>query len=63
MPGRKTYWALAALAMVVGGSYGGYPRHWGWGGGYYGYGTETTVRQYTKGMLAVDAILAGFPPS
>ncbi|MCH8059139.1 MAG: DUF4136 domain-containing protein [Proteobacteria bacterium] len=29
--------------------------HWGWGGAYYGYGaTETTVRQYTKGMLAVD---------
>jgi len=33
----------------------GYPRHWGgWGGAYYGYGTETSVRQYTKGMLAVD---------
>lgn len=33
----------------------GRPSHWGWGGGYYGaYGTETTVRQYTKGMLAVD---------
>lgn len=32
-------------------SYGG---RWGWGGAYYGYGTETTVRQYTKGMLAVD---------
>ena len=31
---------------------GGY--HGRWGGGYYGYGTETTVRQYTKGMLAVD---------
>jgi hypothetical protein len=32
-----------------------YPRHWGaWGGAYYGYGTETTVRQYTKGMLAID---------
>ena len=32
----------------------GYPR--GWGGAYYGmgYGTETTVRQYQKGMLAVD---------
>ncbi len=27
---------------------------WGWGGAYYGYGTETQVRQYTKGMLAVD---------
>lgn len=33
----------------------GYPRHWGgWGGAYYGYGTETSVRQYTKGMLALD---------
>ena len=25
-----------------------------WGGGYYGYGTDTTVRQYTQGMLALD---------
>lgn len=33
---------------------GPYPSRWGWGGGYYGHGTETTVRQYTKGMLAVD---------
>ena len=32
----------------------GRPAHWGWGSAYYGYGTETTVRQYTKGMLAVD---------
>lgn len=33
----------------------GYPNHWGgWGGAYYGYGTETSVRQYTKGMLAID---------
>ena len=33
----------------------GYGRGWGWGGAYYGYSTtETTVRQYTKGMLAVD---------
>jgi len=34
----------------------GHPGHWGWGGMYYGYGvgTETQVRQYTKGMLAVD---------
>lgn len=31
-----------------------YPGHWRWGGAYYGYGTETQVRQYTKGMLAVD---------
>jgi len=32
----------------------GHPGHWGWGSMYYGYGTETQVRQYTKGMLAVD---------
>ena len=38
----------------MGGARGAYPGHWGWGGGYYGYGTETTVRQYTQGMLAVD---------
>ena len=33
-----------------------YGRGWGWGGTYYGYGvgTQTTVRQYTEGMLAVD---------
>ena len=32
----------------------GYPSHWGWGGMYYGVGTETRVRQYTEGMLAID---------
>ena len=32
----------------------GHPGHWGWGGAYYGVATETSVRQYTKGMLAVD---------
>ncbi len=34
-----------------------YYRHGGayrWGGAYYGYGTNTRVRQYTKGMLAID---------
>lgn len=36
------------------GTYGRYPGHWGWGSSYYGVGTETTVRQYTQGMLAVD---------
>ena len=35
----------------MGPAYGG---RWGWGGAYYGHGTDTTVRQYTKGMLAVD---------
>ena len=42
---------------MSGGYYGrGHPGHWGWGAGYYGgyYGTETSVRQYTKGMLAID---------
>ncbi len=33
---------------------GRYYRRGGWGGAYYGYGTETRVRQYTKGTLAVD---------
>ena len=43
-----------AGSVGVGVGYG-YPRHWGgWGGAYYGYGTETSVRQYTKGMLALD---------
>ena len=38
---------------MAGGYYAVGPR--GWGGAYYGYaGTETTVRQYTKGMLAID---------
>lgn len=31
-----------------------YPGHWGWGSMYYGVSTETSVRQYTEGMLAVD---------
>jgi len=34
----------------------GYPRRGVWGGAYYGYPTptQTTVRQYTKGTLAID---------
>ena len=32
----------------------GYPRHWGWGASYYCCAQDTTVRQYTTGMLAVD---------
>lgn len=32
-----------------------YPSGWGWGGAYYGVSaTETRVRQYTKGVLAID---------
>ncbi len=36
--------------------YYGHPRGSYWGGAYYGYGmaTETQVRQYQKGMLALD---------
>lgn len=40
-------------STYAGYGYAGYPR---WGGSYYGYGmgTETRVRQTTKGMLALD---------
>lgn len=42
-------------SMTAGYAGAGYPRHWGrWGGAYYGYGTETSVRQYTEGMLSID---------
>jgi len=33
---------------------GGYPRHWGWGAAYHCCATDTQVRQYTTGILAVD---------
>lgn len=36
------------------GGYGAYGRSRRWGAAYYGYGTETTVRQYTEGVLAID---------
>ena len=32
----------------------GYPAHWGWGSAYYCCQTETKVRQYTTGILAID---------
>ena len=32
----------------------GYSNSWRWGGPYYGMATETQVRQYQKGMLALD---------
>lgn len=35
-------------------AYGGYGYPRGWGGAYYGMGMETNVRQYQKGMLALD---------
>lgn len=34
--------------------YGSYRGSRRWGGAYYGYGTDTTVRQYTEGVLAID---------
>ena len=43
------------MGVGYGSGYGyGYPRHGGWGGAYYGVSTDTTVRQYTEGMLALD---------
>jgi len=36
------------------GGYGAYGRAGRWGGAYYGYGTDTTVTQYTQGVLAID---------
>ena len=32
----------------------GYPSHWRWGAAYYCCETDTQVRQYTTGILAVD---------
>ena len=32
----------------------GYPAHWGWGAAYHCCATDTQVRQYTTGILAVD---------
>lgn len=41
-------------SMSVGVGYGAYPSHWRWGSAYYCCATDTQVRQYTKGMLALD---------
>ncbi len=32
----------------------GYPGHWGWGSAYHCCASDTQVRQYTTGILAVD---------
>lgn len=32
----------------------GYPSHWGWGAAYHCCASDTKVRQYTKGILAID---------
>ena len=45
---------IDSYPTMAGGVGYGHPARGGWGGAYYGYGTETNVRQYTKGMLAVD---------
>ncbi len=54
--GSREHIKIDSYSTMAGGygAYGSYPGHWGWGGAYYGYGTETKVRQYTEGMLAVD---------
>jgi len=52
---REQISASAYPTMSVG--YRGYgsPTHWGgWGGNYYGMSTGGGVKQYTKGMLAMD---------
>lgn len=37
----------------------GYPAHWGWGAAYHCCASDTQVRQYTKGILAVDIFDVG----
>jgi len=32
----------------------GYPSHWRWGASYYCCASDTDVRHYTKGILAID---------
>ena len=32
----------------------GYPNHWGWGATYHCCATDTQVREYTTGILAID---------
>jgi hypothetical protein len=54
---RQEIKASAYPTMAVGYSGYGYPSHWGgWGSPYYGVGMSTgsNVRQYDKGMLAMD---------
>lgn len=53
--GSRDQIKVDSYPTMAGGVGYAYPRHWGvWGGAYYGYGTETKVRQYTEGMLAID---------
>jgi hypothetical protein len=52
---REEIQASAYPTMAVGYSGYGYPGAWGgWGSPYYGMSTGTNVKQYTKGMLAMD---------
>lgn len=42
-----------SMSMSMG--YGtGYPGHWGWGAAYHCCASDTQVRQYTTGILAID---------
>ena len=44
-----------SYSSMSAGYYGGaYPAHWRWGGAYYCCQSNTQVRQYTEGALAVD---------
>jgi len=52
---REEIKANAYPTMAIGYSGYGYPSHWGgWGSPYYGMSTGSSVKQYTKGMLAMD---------
>ena len=52
---REEISASSYPTMTVGYSGLGYPTHWGgWGSPYYGMSTAPIVRQYDKGMLAMD---------
>jgi hypothetical protein len=52
---REKISASAYPTMAVGYSGYGYPSRWGgWGSPYYGMSTGSSVKQYTKGMLAMD---------
>lgn len=53
--GSREQIEVDSYPTMAGGVGYAYPRHWrSWGGAYYGHGTETRVRQYTEGMLAID---------
>lgn len=52
---REEISANSYPTMTIGYSGYGYPTNWGgWGSPYYGMSTAPMVRQYDKGMLAMD---------